>query len=107
MGRMRRYFILLNLIGVTVAVFFVVKVFYIWVTQDLTVISSPRGYSETTMDVEKTSPPPSDYQGILKRNLFKTVSKGIPGSGSTATPTGAPHPIQLTANLWGTRTFSY
>ncbi len=106
MGRMRRYFILLNLIGVTVAVFFVVKVFYIWVTQDLTVISSPRGYSETTMDVEKTSPPPSDYQSILKRNLFKTVSKGIPGSGSTATPIGAPLPIQLNVKLWGTVTFS-
>ncbi len=103
---MRRYLKLLNLIGITVALFFAVKIFYLWTTKDLYVLPSPAENGEETADPVNAPPPLSAYRSIQERNLFKTPPKTLTGSpGAGAMPAGASSLVPLNLKLWGTATF--
>ncbi len=103
---MKRYFTLANLIAITLAGFFGVKLFYAWATQDLYVLPASRGYPKTRTAIKKAPPPLSAYQNVLNRGaLFGNPSAGPPVPASKATAVEGLQPTRLNLKLWGTVTF--
>ncbi|MBW1777092.1 MAG: PDZ domain-containing protein [Deltaproteobacteria bacterium] len=103
---MRRYFHLINLIAITAALFFGVKLFYLWVIQDLYVVSLSTQSPETVLVPQQVPPPLSAYQSILRRNLFQVETKAASIAGPKTSPVATAQSTSLDLRLWGTATFS-
>jgi len=103
---MRRCFHLINLIAITAALFFGVKLFYLWVTQDLYVVSLSTQSPEAVLDSRRVPPPLSAYQSILRRNLFQVETKAASIAGPKTSPAATAQSTRFDLRLWGTATFA-
>jgi len=70
---MKRYFIILNVLLITAAVFFMVKVFYKVAGAKIDPAPPPKDAARHVIPNEtSTRHPLSDYRAVMDRNLFKT-----------------------------------
>lgn len=80
LSNMKRYLTITNLLLITIAIYFGVKVFYVTTTGRLDKGSVVRANSQiNTASTHMTSFPFSHYRPIIERNLFKTRKEALQG----------------------------
>ncbi|MDH4205969.1 MAG: PDZ domain-containing protein, partial [Desulfobacteraceae bacterium] len=100
---MKRYFTILNILFITVIVFFMMKVFYKIATANIDTSDSTKTEARHLVPNKSTTQHElSHYQAIIERNLFKTKTET--GSGPDKLDIETLKPTDLKLNLLGTIT---